>query len=473
MKQSGLTTFALVMLITGAVDSIRNLPAASLFGSSLIFFFIFSAIVFLIPSALVAAELASGCKDKSGIFEWVKNIFGEKWAFLAIWLQWITNLVWFPTILSFIAGLIANLIDPQLAQNKIFLVGIILFTFWVLTLMNLKGLRVSTAFASFCAITGMVIPMALIIGLAIVWLIKGNPSQIHFTSGNIFPSWSSVNTWVSLTAIMTAFEGMELAAVHIKDISNPQRTFPRALFISVWIILITMLFGSLSIAIVLPHEQISLVNGVMQAFSSFFHAYHIDWFIPVITLMILIGSLGGIISWVISPAKGLLQAAQLGYLPPFLQKENEHGVAVNLLLTQAVIVTGVCVAFLFMPSVSASYWLLTALSTQLYMFMYVLMFLAGICTRYRFPERQQTFTIPGGKFGIWSVTLLGLVGCIITLIVGFCPPASMNVGGIWRYEIIFAGGMFCMILPIIFFYAYKAKNSRALLAQNIVQTAVE
>jgi amino acid transporter len=461
MKQSGLTTFALVMLITGAVDSIRNLPAASLFGSSLIFFFVFSALVFLIPSALVAAELASGCKEKSGIFEWVKHIFGEKWAFLAIWLQWITNLVWFPTILSFIAGLIANLIDPELAQNKLFLVGIILSTFWVLTLMNLKGLRVSTAFTTFCAIAGMVIPMALIITLAIVWLLKGNPSQIHFTTSNIFPSWSSINTWVSLTAIMTAFEGMELAAVHVKDISNPQKTFPRALFISVWIILITMLFGSLSIAIVLPHEQINLVSGVMQAFASFFHAYHIDWFIPVITLMILVGSLGGIVSWVISPARGLMQAAQLGYLPPFLQKENEHGVAVNLLLTQAVIVTGVCVAFMFMPSVSASYWLLTALSTQLYMFMYVLMFLAGICTRYKYPEREQTFTIPGGKFGIWTVTIAGLSGCIITLIVGFCPPATMNVGGLLHYETMFGCGMLAMILPILFFYAYKARNNKA------------
>jgi glutamate:GABA antiporter len=464
MKQSGLTTFALVMLITGAVDSIRNLPAASLFGSSLIFFFVFAAVVFLIPSALVSAELASGATEKSGIFEWVKNVFGEKWAFLAIWLQWITNLVWFPTILSFIAGLIANIIDPELAQNKFFLVGVILATFWSLTLLNLKGLRVSALFTSFCAIIGMVIPMALIIGLAALWLIKGNPSNVHFTAATIFPTWSKVNTWVSLTAIMTAFEGMELAAVHVKDIRDPQRTFPRALYISVWIILITMLFGSLSIAIVLPQDKINLVSGVMQAFTSFFHAYHIDWFIPVITVMILVGSLGGIISWVISPAKGLLQAAQLGYLPPFLQTENKFGVASNLLLTQAVIVTCVCVAFLFMPSVSASYWLLTALSTQLYMFMYVLMFLAGICTRYKFPAQQRTFTIPGGTFGIWLVTLLGLGGCLITLIVGFFPPQGMNVGGVMHYETIFGCGILAMILPIVFFYGYKSRKTASTLA---------
>jgi amino acid transporter len=461
MKQQGLTTFALVMLITGAVDSIRNLPATSLFGSSLIFFFIFSAIVFLIPTALVSAELASGCTDKSGIFHWVKSAFGEKYAFLAIWLQWITNLVWFPTILSFIAGLIAYVIHPEWAQNKFFLVSVILLTFWSLTLFNLKGISVSAKFTSFCAIFGMVIPMAMIIGLAILWLALGHPSQIHFTAANIFPTLSHANTWVSLTAIITAFAGMELAAVHIKDIRDPQKTFPKALYISVWLIVITMLFGSLAIAIVLPQNQINLVNGVMQAFTSFFQVYHIEWCVPVVTMMILIGSLGGIISWVVSPAKGLLQAAQMGYLPKFLQKENKHGVAANLLITQAVIVSIVCMAFIFMPSVSASYWLLTALSTQLYVLMYVMMFFTGLRTRYKFPNLARSFTIPGGKFGLWSVCLLGLVGCTITLIVGFFPPDGIDVGNAMQYEMIFGGGMLVMILPILFFYFYKSRNQKA------------
>ncbi|MDR3478506.1 MAG: APC family permease [Gammaproteobacteria bacterium] len=466
MKKTGLTTFALAMLITGAVDSIRNLPAASLFGSSLIFFFIFSAIVFLIPSALVSAELASGSTEESGIYHWIRRVFGEKAAFLAVWLQWIANLVWFPTILSFIAGLICYLIKPELAQNKVYLVTVILITFWALTFVNLRGINVSAKFASFCAIFGMVIPMTLIIVLAIAWLILGKPSQIHFTVSNIFPTLSNANTWVSLTAIMTAFAGMELAAVHIKDIRDPQKTFPRALYISVWLILTTMLLGSLAIAIVLPQSQISLVNGVMQAFTSFFEAYHIGWLIPVMTVMILIGSLGGIVSWVISPAKGLLQAAQMGYLPEFLKKENKHGVAANLLIAQAVIVSAVCAAFLFMPSVSGSYWLLTALSTQLYMLMYVMMFVAGICTRYKFPNSERSFSIPGGKFGIWAASLAGLTGCFTTLTVGFFPPDGINVGSVFHYEAVFCSGILAMLLPILFFYGYKSYKSSCTLRMS-------
>ena len=73
-----ISVFALVLLITGAIDSIRNLPATALFGTSLIFFFIFSAVVFLIPVALVSAELSSTwSEDEGGVYSWVRHAFGD------------------------------------------------------------------------------------------------------------------------------------------------------------------------------------------------------------------------------------------------------------------------------------------------------------------------------------------------------------------------------------------------------------
>ncbi len=461
-----LSTFALVMLIIGAVDNIRNLPAAALFGSTLIFFFIFSAIVFLIPSALVSAELASSWTDKGGICYWVKLAFGDRCAFMAIWLQWIANLVWFPTILSFLAGVIAYLINPDLVHSKTYLISIILSIFWSLTLLNLKGIHVSAKFVAFCTITGMAVPMAMIIGLAIAWVLLGHPLQVSFTASSLWPSFSHIDSWVSLTAIMTAFAGMELSAVHVKEINNPQKTFPRALYISVWLILLTMILGSLAIAIVLPKDQINLVNGVMQAFTSFFAAYHISWLMPLITVMVLLGTFGSIISWVISPAKGLLQAAQLGFLPEFFQRVNKHGVAANLLITQAVIVSFICLAFLLMPSIGGSYWLLTALNIQLYMIMYVMMFIAALYLRYKHKDIQRSFAIPGGKAGMWIACILGLIGCAITLIVGFVPPAGLDVGSIFSYELIFISGIIVTVAPTLFFYIYQKKTSNIVIADT-------
>lgn len=452
-KTNYLTLFALTLLIVGSVDSMRNLPATALFGPTLIFFFVVSAVIFLIPAALVAAELASSWTTTGGIYHWMRLAFGEKWGFLAVWFQWINTMVWYPTILSFMAGLLAHFF-PSLVQNKLYLVSFILIMFWLLTFINLRGLYVSGAIASICAIIGVLIPMILIIALSAFWVIKGQPLQINFTVHDVIPT-SNGTSWISLTAIMASFVGIELAAVHVNNIRKPHKTFPLAMFFSIIIILFTMIGGALAIAGVLPQKSISLTSGVMQAFGSFFHAYNLQWMVPIIAVMIFFGSLGGTINWVISTAKGLLQTAQYGYLPPLLQKENSYGVASNILIMQAILVNLLCLTFLLMPSINGSYWLLTALSTQVYMLMYVLMFAAAIKLRYKYPDQPQPFKIPGGKIGIWLVSLLGLIGCAATLIVGFFPPAGIDVGTRLHYCVTFSSGLFLMIAPSLIFYAYK------------------
>jgi amino acid transporter len=457
-----ISVLALVLLITGAIDSIRNLPATALFGSTLIFFFIFSAIVFLIPVALVSAELSSTwSKEEGGVYSWVKHAFGENWAFFTIWLQWINTMVWYPTILSFIAGTLAYLINPALAQNKYYLITVILTTFWGLTLLGLFGLKASTRFASFCAMVGMIIPMGFIIFLAIFWMSQGHPLAIQLDWQSLIPHWGDTQSWVSLTAIMTSFLGMELAAVHVRNVNNPQHNYPKAMLFSVLLILFTMILGSLAIAIVLPKDQINLVNGVPEAFANFFSVYHLEFLMPVIIILLLLGSLGGMINWIISPAKGLLLAANNGFLPKWLYRLNRHGVASRVLLLQATIVTLLCSGFLLFPSVNAIYWLFTSLSTELYILMYVLMFIAAIFLKKKYGHLPRPFSIPGGKLGYYLTCLLGIIGCVITLLVGFFPPEnSMDVGGAAHFRIIFTLGIVAMLIPAFLLYLWKNKNQR-------------
>lgn len=457
-----ISVFALILLITGAIDSIRNLPSTALFGSTLFFFFIFAAIIFLIPVALVSAELAATWSDEQGgIYTWVEHAFGKSIAFFAIWLQWINTMVWYPSILSFIAGTLAYLINPSLIESKSYLIMLILLVFWSLTLLGLKGLRASAAFASFCAIAGMIIPMVFIIILALIWIIKGNPIAIDLTAKNLVPHWGDSQSWVSLTAMITSFVGMELAAVHVRDVRNPQRNFPRAMFFSVLLILLTMILGSLAITFVLPTEKINLVGGVMQAYDNFLTAYHLSFLMPIIVVMILIGSLGLMVNWIISPAKGLLLAANHGFLPSWLTKINKHGIASRILILQAVLVTLICSAFSLLPSINAIYWLFTALSTELYLLMYVLLFIAAIRIKTKFKTLPRPFKIPGGSVGYYAVCILGLIGCILSLIVGFIPPAEhINTGDISRYRFLFASGIITMLIPAFVLYLRRKRAVR-------------
>lgn len=458
-----ISVLSLVFLITGAIDSIRNLPTTALFGSTLIFFFIFSALIFLIPVALVSAELSSTwSEEQGGIYSWVQHAFGDYLAFFAIWLQWINTLVWYPTILSFIAGTIAYLINPELAHNKYYLIAVILIIFWSLTLIGTRGLHASAAFASFCAVAGMIIPMGFIIVLAVIWVIQGQPIAIDLSMKHLIPQWTDSQSWVSLTAIMTSFLGMELAAVHVRDVKNPQTNFPKAMFFSVLLILVTMILGSLAIAFVLPKEQINLVDGVMRAFDNFLMAYHLQWLMPLMIILLLLGSLGSMINWIISPAKGLLSAGKENFLPAFLCHLNKRGIASRLLILQAVLVTCLCSGFLLLPSINAIYWLFTDLSTELYMVMYVLMFCAAWKLKSKFPHLKRPFAIPGGKIGYYFVCILGLAGSLLTLVVGFIPPEqTMNIGEAGHFRTLFSLGIALMIMPVFIIFLWKKKHSNS------------
>ncbi|WP_133139562.1 APC family permease [Legionella genomosp. 1] len=446
-NKHALSIFSLTMITVGSVDSIRNLPATALFGSQLISFFFLGALFFLIPTALVSAELASGWARQGGIYIWVKEAFGKRAGFLAIWLQWIENVIWYPTILSFVAGTIGYLINPAMADNPYFLWLVIVCSFWGATLVNLRGMKSSALFSNICAISGLLLPMGLIIGLGAVWLAGGNPLQVQFDLQSISPHWQDRSMWVSLTAIMMSFCGIEIATVHANDVNNPQHAFPRALIYSVLIILSTLILGSLAIAVVLPNSEINLVAGIMQAFNAFFKQYHLVWMMPIVALMLVMGGLGGVSNWIIAPTKGLLVAAQDGNLPELFQRTNRQNAPVVMLITQAVIVTLLSTLFLFMPSVNGSYWLLTALAAQLYMLMYLMMFLAAIKLRFSAPDHYRAFRIPGGKAGLLFVCSVGIIGTLATLVVSFMPPENINVGSTGRYELTLILGLLLMCSP--------------------------
>lgn len=450
--------FSLVILIIAAIDNIRNLPAAALFGSALIFFFVFSAIAFLIPTSLVAAELSATFPEKGGVYHWVRVAFGEKWALAAIWLQWINTMVWYPTMLSFVAGTAAYLIDPSLAQNKIYLVCFILAVFWGLTLINLRGIHISALVNNICATIGTILPMIFLIGLGAVWFFKGKPLQIHLTADNLIPSLSQSTNWISLIAIMASFLGVELAGVHVNDIREPQKNFPRAVLVAALFIFLSMMLGSLSIAFVLPEKEINLISGVMQVFSNLFNVFGIGALTPVLTLLIVVGSIGGMINWLISPAKGLLHAAEFGFLPSFFTRKNGAGVASNILIGQAVVVSLLCLIFLLVPSVNAFYWFLTALSTELYMIMYVLMFFSALRLHYKYVNRPKVFKIPGKHWGMWITALLGLFGCMTTIIVSFFPPDNVDIGNPLRYLWMIGIGNLLTLSPVFLFYLYKRRQ---------------
>ncbi len=452
MHTRTISIFTLVMINVAAVGSIKNWPLTAEYGFSSIFWLLLASAIFLIPVALIAAELATGWPKTGGIFVWVKEAFGHRLGFLAIWLLWIENVFWYPTVLSFIAGTMAYLFNPSLAEHRWYMAASTVGIFWLVTLLNFGGMRTSGWISSVGALFGTYLPGLIIIALGIFWIAEGKPLQISFDLSSFLPS--NPKQLAFFTGLLLTLGGMEMAAVHAGDVLHPRRDYPKALLISVLSILILSSLGVLSIAIVVPKDQISLSAGALQAFTTFLDSYSLSGFIPVVALFVMLGALGTMSTWLIGPTKGLLAAAMSGDLPPVLRKVNAHGVPVNLLLMQASIVTLFSLLYVLLPTINTVYWISTVLAANLYLIMYLLMFAAAIKLRYKRPEVERTYTIPGGRAGIWIVGGVGLIAALFTLIFGFLPPEHIGTQyeGVYTLSLILAVLLACFVPSIILWF---------------------
>ncbi|MCB1115604.1 MAG: amino acid permease [Chlamydiia bacterium] len=457
MKKTHLSVFLLAMMNVAVIMSLRGLPLMAEEGLSLLFYLCFSALIFLIPTSLISAELATGWPEGGGVYRWVKEAFGDHAGFTAIWLQWIQNVIWYPTILAFAAGALSYLfLDPALAENKWFNVAIILIVYWGATFINFRGVVASGRLTSLGVLCGTIFPGVLIIGLGLTWLLMGKPLAFLETSQSIFPDFSNFKNISFLAGVVLLFAGMEVSAVHANEVNDPKKNYPKAIFLSALIILIVFTFGSLSIASVLPPNKISLTAGLMQGFKELFELFSISWLLPVMGFLIAFGAIGGVTAWIVGPSKGLFATAKSGDIPPFLETKNNNNVPTHILIIQGCIVTILSLVFLLMPTVSTAFFLLTALTAILYLMMYILLYASAIRLRYTQPNVKRTYKVPGGNFGMWIVGGLGILGALFAIVVGFFPPAQLPIGNPLFYIFFLIGGLLILLgAPLLIIHFRK------------------
>lgn len=477
MEKKKISVLAIAMMTVAAVLSLRGLPMMAKEGTTMLFYIGFCTILFLLPASLVAAELGSAfSKENGGIYSWVKGAFGSRWGFVAIWLQWIQNVVWYPTVLGFAAASLAYLFgDTELSTNGKYTTLVILIIYWIATWVTFRGIGVVSKLTSWFLTLGTIVPGIFVIILAIIWVIQGNP--IEFLSGDgsaehvlmharFFPHLSNLSTVSFLAGIILLFAGVEVQAVHATALKNPSKQFPKAMFIAMIIIFLLFTLGALAVATVIPAKEISLTAGLMQAFKDLLSKFGLEAIVPIMGLLLSFGAIGGVLAWIGGPSKGLLQTAKEGELPPVLAKTNKNGVQVSILWIQGIIVTLLSSIYLIFDDVSVAFFVLSAMTAALYLTMYLIMYLAVIKLRYSQPNLERAYKVPGGKLGIWLIAGIGFLAVTFAIIVSFFPPSQLPIGSPLAYVILVAGGLVVFIGAPIIIHMFKKPSWKIETTEN-------
>ncbi len=456
-----LSIWTLVVMNVTAVVSLRGLASEAVYGLSSAFFYLFAAFAFLVPTALVAAELASMFADKQGgVFRWVGEAFGTRIGFVAIWLQWIQSTIWYPTVLTFGAVSLAfvgmdQTHDMSMASNKFFSLAVVLIIYWLATMIALRGLGWVGKISKWGGIVGTIIPAGLLIVLAIIYLTTGGENHLDMKS-SFFPDLTNMNNIVLASSIFLFYAGMEMMGIHVMEVKDPARNYPKAIIIGSLITVLIFVLGTFSLGVVIPADQINLTQSLLIGFDKFFAYLHMSWAAPIIAIALAFGVLAGVLTWVAGPSKGIFAVGREGYLPPFFQRANKQGVQSNILLTQGILVTLLSLLFVVMPSVQSFYQILSQLTVLLYLIMYMLMFGSAIVLRYKRPDTPRPFRLGRGNWLMWILGGLGLCSSLLAFILSFIPPSQITTGSdtIW-YGVLIAGSIIVVAMPFVIYSLRK------------------
>jgi len=410
------------------VMAVYEYPTFATSGFSLVFFLLLGGILWCIPVALCAAEMATvEGWEEGGVFGWVSNSLGERWGFAAISFTFLEICVGFIPMLYFIMGALSHLLGwPELNTNPILKTVIGLIILWGLAFTQFGGTEYTAKIAKVGFFAGILLPALILVGLAIAFLSSGQPLAIPLTAETFFPDFTKLGTLVVFVAFILSYMGIEASATHVNEMENPGRDYPLAIFILVIVAIFLSSFGGLAIATTIKPSEINLAAGVFQAYAVLVNHFGegFGWVVRVLALLLMLGVLAEIASWIVGPSRGMLVTAQKGLLPQKLAHVNKHGVPVALVITQLIITS---VALIVLTNLGGgsniSFLIAMALTVVLYLWTYFLLFVGYIHLVTKQKDKKRAFHVPGSTGFKVAIAVIGLIVSIGAFLISFVPPA--------------------------------------------------
>jgi amino acid transporter len=393
----------MVLFTVAAILLPDTLASVASMGSSSLSWWIILAVCFLLPFGLISAELGCAFPEQGGIYAWVRDAFGGRWASRITWCYWINMGLWLPAIYIFCASIFSQVFGIEASLQL--QIGLAIGLTWLTVGTNIVALSIGKWIPNIGALVKILLFAGIIFG---AWRytsqhVMANPMNL----AALTPHWGEGLQFIP--AIVYGMLGFELVSAGAAEMRNPSRDVPRAILYSGIIVVLLCLLGTAAILAAIPAEDINLVEGLIDTLRLFFGDLAIGG--PLVTglgIATLFAIFSGGVTWALGVNRAAAEAALEGELPRWFGIETRHnGTPLGAaLLTGCVSTTALLLYGLMAGSNEDLFWALFAFSGVLFLLPYVGMVLAFFKLRASAPAHHRPFTLPGGKFGAGLATLL-------------------------------------------------------------------
>ncbi len=381
----------MTLLTVSAILLLDTVAASASIGVSSLFWWAFLGVTFFIPYGLMNAEMGTTYPEEGGIYAWVRDAFGGRWASRITWSYWVNNLLWVPSVFILFASIFNQLFGLALGLGAQMAMGIALL--WAAVAVNILSLNIGKWIPNIGATIKILVFLVLIAGALSYVAANGTVNEISFEA--LVPSWG--DGLVYLSTIIYGMLGFELMCATPGAIHNPTRNIPRAVLLSGAIIITMYAFGTFAVLAAIPVEDINLVEGLVDTLYLFFGGSEPGKvFAFTIGVGVLFTFFSNAVTWAIGCNKSASEAAAEGELPNFLAIQHKtHGTPLGAALAMGVF--GSLVILLYGALAGSNeelFWNLFACSAVMFLLPYAGMVLSFARMRLVDPHRVRPYRMP-------------------------------------------------------------------------------
>ena len=434
--KKALFRFDLVFFTVCAILAIDTLSQSASYGFQTIFWLVVSAATFMIPYALLSAELGTTFPVEGAVFEWVRLAFGHFAGAITAVLYWLSNPIWLGGTLA--AGAIAGmdaLWGTQIANNTGLSIIIGLAFVWVAVTMNILSLRSMKWVPNL----GAFVKIGLFVLFGVLVVITGTQHGFKGDTSNFFPT--NVAVFVGVVGVLIfQWVGFEMQSNASEEMENPQRDIPRSVALSGVISVISYAIPIAGIVLLLGSKDLSNVSSFATAYQTAVGNALGSTAQNIINGIVGAGIVFALLSsgvvWLMGSDRLMAIGALQGSGPRFMGHFSSRfgtPITVNVLSGVLSSVFVVATFLITQGNLRAYFGVVLGLAISTTTFSYLAVFPALWVLRRRYPNAPRPYRVPGGMVGVAIVVILtegyALLATIFSLWPNICSVSDGSCFG--------------------------------------------